>query len=154
MLEQTTRMMSENLARAMNRRSFIKRAGETMFAGVAALAAGHLLVGGASANGAPVEQIVGTPNCIPPGPYCNTGSGILSGCHGGSCFQHLYQGELLQCRVFYFYQAGCWTTATGGGYWVCCDCECPRPGGATTRCGCAQWSGSPVPRPDDPGAKG
>jgi hypothetical protein len=157
MIEQTarvTRIMSENLARAMNRRKFIKRAGETVFAGVAALAAGHMAPALTSAGPTPVEQIVGSPQCAPPGPYCNTGSGILSGCHGGSCFQHrdTTTGEILQCRVFYIYQAGCWTTHTGGGYWVCCDCECfNSTGGGRRSCGCAQWSGTPDPRPDGGG---
>ena|SRR5215203_5947860 len=153
MLEQTTRVISENLARAMNRRSFIKRAGGAVFAGVAALASGHMLAGGASANRGPVDQIVGDPECIPPGPYCNSGAGDRSGCHGASCFQHLYNGQLLLCDYMYWYQAGCWTTHVGKGYWVCCDCDCPRPGGGVVSCGCAQYSGSPVPRPDDPGAK-
>jgi hypothetical protein len=156
MLEQTTRIVSENLARAMNRRSFMKRAGETMFAGVAALAAGHLVPALTSAGPTPVEQIVGIPQCAPPGPYCNIGTGILSGCHGGSCFQHEDIGtfEILQCRVYYnYYTAGCWTSNTGGGYWVCCDCECfNSTGGGRRTCGCAQWSGSSVPRPDGPKA--
>ena len=148
MIEKTTRIVSENLARAMNRRSFIKRTGETIFGGVAALAAGHAVSPFASAK-VKSQPPVQAPQCAPPGPYCNTGGGILSGCHGASCFQHLYNGVILQCRVYYtYYQAGCWTTAVTGGYWTCCDCECGDP--RQTTCGCAQFSGSPAPRPDSP----
>src|SRR5437899_1916569 len=110
MLERTTRIISENLARGMDRRSFIKRAGQATFLGVAALAAGHTVSSNALAT---KDQ----PNisCAPPGPYCSVNGQATDGCHGASCFQHLYQGAVLQCRVFYIYQAGCWTTAQGGG---------------------------------------
>ena len=90
-----------------------------------------------------------TINCAPPGPYCNTGGGNLSGCQGSSCFQHLYNGQTYQCHVYYqYYQAGCGTSPGTGGYWTCCDCECGNP--RVTTCGCAQFSGSPAPRPDSP----
>ena len=43
-----------------------------------------------------------------------------------------------------------WTNVVTGGYWTCCDCRCgDRNEGPT--CGCAQFSGSPAPRPDSPG---
>ena len=147
MLEKTTRLVSENLARAINRRSFLKRTGETAFAGLMALASGHMVPSFASAASGGPKPPTPTPQCAPPGPYCNTGGGILSGCHGSSCFQHLYNGQVYQCRVYYtYYQAGCWTTASSGGYWTCCDCECGNP--RVTTCGCAQFSQSPAPRPD------
>ena len=154
MFEKTTRIMSENLARGMDRRRFLKRAGETAFASMAALAAGHMApaLAAAGVRRQPAERGVSeplVPSCAPPGPYCNlNGINEPNGCHGSSCFQHLYQGQILQCRVYYIYQAGCWTTASSGGYWVCCDCECGTP--RLTSCGCAQFSASPVPRPDSP----
>jgi hypothetical protein len=147
MLEQKVQFISENLARSMNRRRFVKQAGTTVFGALAAMAAGHMVIGRASAQGPqpPTQQ----PNCAPPGPYCNTGGGILSGCHGSSCFQHLYNAQVLQCRVYYaYYQAGCWTSSGTGGYWTCCDCECGTP--VVAHCGCAQFSGGPLPRPDGP----
>ena len=150
MLETTTRLVSENLARAMNRRSFLKRAGETAFTGVAALMAGHLATSATSAAGkpAPRPQMI---QCAPPGPYCNVNGTATDGCHGGSCYQHMVGGQVQQCRVYYqYYAAGCWTTASAGGYWTCCDCECGTPRVAT--CGCAQFSANPAPRPDDPRA--
>jgi len=159
MLEQTTRIWSENLARAVNRRSFIKKAGETVFAGVAALAAGHSLSPLASAQGpgrGPLPKsprVPSVPQCAPPGPYCNlTGISEPNGCHGSSCFQHLNSGTVYPCRVYYqFYQAGCWTTSASGGYWTCCDCECLNSSGTrVATCGCAQFNTSPVPRPDSP----
>src|SRR6266511_2145287 len=116
MLEQTTKLVSENLARALNRRTFLRRTGETAFLGIAALAAGHAMPGRASAStpggGPPV-----VPRCAPPGPYCQVGSTITDGCHGASCFQHMVGGQVYQCQVYYtYYQAGCWTTADAGGY--------------------------------------
>ena len=148
MLERTMHLMSENLARSMDRRSFLKRVGATTFAGVAALAAGHAMLTPASAS-----KLV--PSCSPPGPYCNyNGVNEPNACHGASCFQHVYNGQLLQCHLYGGYPTGCWTTAAQGGYWTCCDCQCGNP--AQTTCGCAQFSGAPVPRPDMPGevAKG
>ena len=43
MLEKTTRIMTENLARAIGRRSFLKGTSQVVFGGLAALASGHLL---------------------------------------------------------------------------------------------------------------
>jgi len=152
-LERTTRILSEGLARAIDRRTFLKRASQVTAAGLMALAAGHGLAGQAAAvRGGPQPPQPPTPLCGPPGPYCNTGSGNNSGCHGAHCFQHLYQGQVIQCRTWFaFYPVGCWTTAdsTNGGYWTCCDCECGQP--QTTACGCAQWSSAPLPQPDRPG---
>jgi hypothetical protein len=148
MLEHTTRIWTENLARAINRRVFLRRAGEATFVGMAALAAGHGAPAFAARSGRRPPQPT-VPSCAPPGPYCNlNGVNEPNGCHGGSCFQHRSGSTVLQCRVYYaFYAAGCWTTAVSGGYWTCCDCQCT--GGPT--CGCAQFSGSPAPRPDSPG---
>jgi hypothetical protein len=145
MLEQRVKLVSENLARTMDRRRFLKQAGSTIFGGMAAIAAGHMVIGKASAQQPqPNPQ---QPACAPPGPYCNTGGGILSGCHGSSCFQHMVNNVVYQCHIWQCcYQAGCWTTASGGGYWTCCDCQCDN--GST--CGCAQFSNSPMPRPDGP----
>jgi hypothetical protein len=148
MLDKTTRIMSENLARALDRRAFVKRAGQTAFASLAAVAAGQAMPMIAAARNR--QPPMPTPVCAPPGPYCNTGGGDLSGCHGASCFQHLYNGQVIQCRVFYIYQSGCWTTPSGSGYWTCCDCECMQGGVRVTSCGCAQYSQSPAPRPDGP----
>ena len=153
MIEKTTRIISENLARALDRRAFVRRAGEATFAGLAALAAGRMTPAFAVVGRRPKESAAPrVPRCSPPGPYCNiTGVNNPDGCHGGSCFQHLVSGQIYQCRVYYqWYAAGCWTTADSGGYWTCCDCECGNPRVAS--CGCAQFNLSPQPRPDRPGA--
>ena len=155
MLEEKVKLASESLARSMNRRRFLKQAGTTMFGGLAALAAGHLIAGSALAQRRPDP---GEPNCSPPGPYCNYQGGYPpqpNSCHGASCFQHVWNGQLLQCRYQQGgYQAGCWTTPTGPGYWTCCDCECRNAQGQLIGyCGCAQYSSSPVPRPDGPMTK-
>ena len=149
MLKNTTRLLTETLARNMNRRSFVKSASETLFGGVAALAAGHLIPAVAGAAGNPLPRPI-VPQCAPPGPYCNlNGQNEPNGCHGGSCYEHLYNGTVLQCYFIYIYPAGCWTTPVTGGYWTCCDCGCGSP--QVTSCGCAQFSAGPVPRPDAPG---
>jgi hypothetical protein len=153
--DRKVRILSEDLARTLDRRKFLKQAGATMFAGIAALAAGHSWSGVSSANGITPSKQPLVPVCSPPGPYCNLNGNTQdpNGCHGGSCFQHLYQGNVLQCRVFYIYQAGCWTTPSGGGYWTCCDCECLNSSGTrVASCGCAQYSTQPIPRPDGPGS--
>jgi len=156
MIEQTTRILTENLARSFNGRSFLRRTGETAFAGMIALAAGRSIPAFAGAGGGTGTGGIGSdtqplvPRCSPPGPYCNlNGVNEPNGCHGGSCFQHMNGGQVQQCRVYYtYYQAGCWTTADGSGYWTCCDCRCDN--GST--CGCAQFNQSPAPRPDGPGS--
>src|SRR5437016_7533506 len=108
MLEHSTRLISENLARALNRRSFLKKAGQASFLGLASLAAGQAFSSSASAGKAPPNI-----SCSPPGPYCNTGGGVLTGCHGAACFQHLYNGQVLQCQVYYtYYTGGCWTSGS------------------------------------------
>jgi hypothetical protein len=146
-LERKVRLVTESLARTVDRRKFLKGAGNVLFGGLAAVAAGHLTLGRVKASD---WSPAGGPQCAPPGPYCNIGTGPLSGCYGGSCFQHLYNGQIRQCRVYYtYYQAGCWTTPVTGGRWTCCDCECPQPSPRVT-CGCAQFSTQPYPRPDGP----
>jgi hypothetical protein len=158
-LNHTTRLISENLARAIDRRTFLKRASQTTFAGLLALAGGHGLAGKAAATGGgpTPSQPPLRPQCAPPGPFCNLDGNTNepNGCHGGHCFQHLHNGEVLQCRIYYtFYQTGCWTTPVAGGYWTCCDCECLNSGGQRVRtCGCAQFSTNPLPQPDGPAAK-
>ncbi|MEO6456846.1 MAG: hypothetical protein ABIO92_01020 [Chloroflexia bacterium] len=152
MLDEKVKILSETLARGINRRKFLKQTGGTIFAGMTALAAGHVLGGNASA--AERQPAYTLPQCAPPGPYCNlNGVNEPNGCRGGSCYQHLALGQVMQCRVYYqYYQAGCWTTNVSGGYWVCCDCECfDSSGGNRRTCGCAQFSTQPGPRPDSPG---
>ncbi|HKP52776.1 MAG TPA: hypothetical protein VJ183_08980 [Chloroflexia bacterium] len=158
MFDQKIRVLSEGLARRLDRREFLKQTGTTMFAGIAALAAGHSLTGNAAASSGTNSRAPLIPNCNPPGPYCNLNGNIQdpNGCHGGSCFQHRTGGQIYQCYVYYtYYSAGCWTTPTGGGYWTCCDCDCRNSAGQrVATCGCAQYSTGPVPRPDGPGARG
>ena len=154
MFDQKVRILSEGLARTLDRRKFLKQTGTTMFAGIAALAAGHTLAGNSVAAGAPVKAPM-VPQCAPPGPYCNLNGNTQepNGCHGGSCYQHRVSGTIYQCFVYYqWYQAGCWTTPVSGGYWTCCDCQCRNSSGQNVQsCGCAQFSTGPVPRPDGPG---
>jgi len=137
MVEKTMKLFTENLARAMDRRSFLKRTSEAAFLSMAALAAGRLTPALAAAGvGSGGAQAPSTPSCSPPGPYCNlNGVNEPNGCHGASCFQLLSGGTIYQCQVYYtYYSAGCWTTAATGGYWSCCDCRC---GGGVATCGCA-----------------
>jgi hypothetical protein len=147
-MDHKVRVLSEGLARGVDRRGFLRKAGSAVFAGVAALAAGHSLAGSVAA-GTQSSRIPRRPRCAPPGPFCNIdGNNEPNGCHGAQCFQHVREGALMQCRVYYlFYAAGCWTTADGGGYWTCCDCECFGGGQPRTTCGCARYSTDPIPMP-------
>lgn len=152
-IDRTTRLISEGIARSTDRRGFLKRAGQTAFFTLAAFASGHLFKESASAEkpspGKPPRGGIagGSPACSPPGPYCNRGTGDLSGCHGGQCHSHLHNGKLLSCELDYrFYPGtGCWTTRVTGGYWLCCDCRCKTENGSNTGCGCAQFSTNPWP---------
>jgi hypothetical protein len=140
MLEQKVRIISETLARAVDRRTFLRKAGSGVVSGVAALALGSTLSSSVAwaATSKGKRPAVPTISCAPPGPYCNTGGGNLSGCHGAHCYQHLSGGNVVACHVYYaFYSVGCWTSSDG---WTCCDCQCD--GGAT--CGCAEQLNTPV----------
>jgi hypothetical protein len=140
MLEQRIKVASEALARAMNRRTFLRQTGTAMASGMTAVALGSLLSTSSARAAVRSKDIVPDISCAPPGPYCNTGGGDLSGCHGAHCYQH-GTNPRQTCHVYYaFYQAGCWTTASGGGYWTCCDCQC-----TTATCGCAQFTATPAP---------
>ena len=152
-LDHTTRILSEGLARAIDRRTFLKRASQATFGTLLGLAVGHGLSGRAAAKGGGPTPPTVVPQCAPPGPYCNlNGVNEPNGCHGGHCFQHRYGGQVLQCRIIYnWYQAGCWTTPVQGGYWTCCDCGCGNP--QVTMCGCAQFSVGPIPLPDGSSGK-
>src|SRR5437868_3403088 len=105
MLEHTIRLRSEALARALDRRTFLRRSAATIVSALAALALRPLTVdrrpstvGVASAS----PRIPTVANCAPPGPYCNLdGVNEPNGCRGASCFQHVSGGQLLQCRVYY-----------------------------------------------------
>src|SRR5256885_15900668 len=113
MLEHGTRIWTESLARAFNRRAFLRRAGEATFVGMAALAAGRGGTALAARSGTRPPQPT-VPSCAPPGPYCNlNGVNEPNGCHGGSCFQHLNGGSGQPSRGYFaFYQAG-WLTTRG-----------------------------------------
>ncbi len=155
-LDKATRFASEGLARSLDRRSFLKRAGTSAFLMLAGIASGQMLTSRAvRAQATPPTDPTrpapilspNSPNisCSPPGPYCNIGGGDTSGCQGGNCYQHLYNGTVVSCSLYYqYYAAGCWTTSAGGGYWTCCDCECFNSSGTrVATCGCAQFSGTP-----------
>ncbi len=140
MFEQRIRIVSEALARNINRRTFLRQTGSAVVSGVAALALGSIYTTSTAKASAPKGKgpFVPAISCSPPGPYCNTGGGNLSGCHGAHCYQHLSSGKVLSCQVYYqYYSVGCWTSSDG---WTCCDCQCT--GGVT--CGCAEQLASPV----------
>jgi hypothetical protein len=145
MFEQKIRIVSETLARTVDRRDFLKKAGGAVVAGVAALAMGPSL-GWKEKDTFAAPRIPTVANCVPPGPYCNLdGQNEPNGCKGASCFQHFAGGHVRQCHPQLGYTVtGCWTTADGPGYWSCCDCDCD--GGSS--CGCAQFTLAPGVFPD------
>jgi len=147
-VDKLTRHASEDLVRTLDRRTFLKRAGTGAFFFMAALATGQAVFNPRRAAAAQPGPTPKTPaiNCSPPGPYCNNGGGTLSGCHGAHCFDHLYNGQLYACHVYYqYYPGGCWTSGSGSTAWTCCDCSCGTP--QVTTCGCAQQTGAPSPVP-------
>src|SRR5436305_7314338 len=105
MFERKVRIASEALARGMSRRTFLRRTGGVVVTGVTALAMGSLLPKGTAQVDAGT-LVPSTPSCAPPGPYCNIGTGDLSGCRGGHCFEHFSNGQLTMCHVFYIYPVG------------------------------------------------
>ena len=154
MLEHRIRVISESLAREVDRRGFLRKVGGAIVTGVAAAVMGPGL--GTQLRRATAAPVL--PNrarCAPPGPYCNLegATGVNSeptGCRGGHCYQHRTSpgGPILSCQVYYIYAVtGCWTTADGNGYWTCCDCDC-----GSVNCGCAQYNPiGGLPQPLTPG---
>src|SRR5947208_17141894 len=96
MLEQTARIVSENLARAIDRRIFLKRAGQAAFLGLVALATGQAVTTAAYAS-------KDLPNCAPPGPSGQAGNHPTDACHAAACFQHMASGHIYQCPGLYTY---------------------------------------------------
>jgi hypothetical protein len=147
MLEQKIRNFSESLARGIDRRAFLRRSGGAVAASISALVLGPLLANSPSRASAGT-LLPNTPNCAPPGPYCNLEGGSPpqpDACRGAECFQHNPGSGVVACHVYYaFYQVGCWTSGGSGGYWTCCDCQCN--GGST--CGCAQFHPTNAPIPE------
>ena len=150
MLEHKIRIISESLARGMDRRAFLRRAGGAIVSGAAALVLGPALTG--RMPGAAADPIIPTvANCSPPGPYCNLdGQNEPNACRGGACFQHVSSGQLLQCQIYGYSGTGCWTTVSGNGYWTCCDCTCSNGIINNVTCGCAQYSRVGAPYPNGP----
>ena len=150
-LDRWARFAGEELARSLDRRAFLKRAGSSAFLAVAGLASGRMFAsvaqaaGGGATRPAPWPAAAGpyaTPHCSPPGPYCNlSGVNQPDGCQGANCYEHLNNGKVVTCTLYYqYYAAGCWTAADSGGFWTCCDCSCSDG----SHCGCAQFSGAPL----------
>ena len=143
MVERKIRAFSEVLARTVDRRTFLKRLGGSIVAGVATLALGPALAD-SGAKAASKALASPTISCFPPGPYCNiNGVNEPNGCLNASppnysahCFQHLNGGEIRTCDLYYLYTTGCWTTISGSGYWTCCDCQCSNG----SACGCASFN--------------
>ncbi len=132
--EDRTRLLAEGIARAIDRRAFLKQASTTVFALIAALVLGRLSEGKALAddNGC---------SCSPPGPYC-------SNCRGADCYMH--DGYMCYINRDY-YPTGCWSSYCNGrgrapGYYMCCDCFC---NGGSMSCGCRDFRtvGPPVTHP-------
>ncbi len=127
-----TRLLAEGIARAIDRRAFLKQASTTVFALIAALLLGRLNEGKALADN-------NACTCYPPGPYC-------SNCRGADCYMD--NGNMCYINRLY-YPTGCWSSYCNGrgrapGYYLCCDCFC---NGGAYQCGCRDFrTGSPVTR--------
>lgn len=143
MIEQRIKVWSEAIARNIDRRTFLRRAGGAVVSGVVALVMGPALGRSATVTASPL--VPDRARCAPPGPFCNlegmpSASSEPTGCRNGHCFQHVTSpgGTVQSCKVYYtFYPGtGCWTTIDGNGYWTCCDCECD----SGAHCGCAGYT--------------
>ena len=129
-----TRLLAEGIARAIDRRSFLKGATTTAFAFIAALVLGRFNEGKALADN-------NACTCYPPGPYC-------SNCRGADCYMN--NGSMCYINRLY-YPTGCWSSYCTGrghapGYYLCCDCFC---NGGSTQCGCRDFRtvGGPITGP-------
>src|SRR4051794_19228993 len=102
MLEQRIKLISESLARTLDRRMFLRGAGSAVVSGMSALMLGPSLSTVPTPD-LPPGPAPRTPICNPPGPFCNLDGNFEdpNGCHGGHCFQHLNFGVVRTCRVFY-----------------------------------------------------
>lgn len=165
MFDRKVRLLTEGLARRIGRRKFLAQASAAVFASVATLAAGRTLGNTVSAQQEdgeydpttdPRRGRPGNPfaACVAPnGNFCSVNVPQSSdGCQGAYCFQHRFQGQLLECRLSYNwgYAVGCWTVMNpgGGAYWTCCDCDCSVSGNVSpgpASCGCARYSALPMP---------
>ncbi len=76
MLEQRIRIVSEALARTVNRRTFLRQTGSAVVSGVTALAMGHLIATSPASAAVKKPKVPSVPNCAPPGPYCNYEGGF------------------------------------------------------------------------------
>ena len=149
MFDHKVRVLTEGMARAMGRRKFLTQASAAVFASVAALASGRVLGESVFAQQkgdgqSPPLDPFGSLCQAPRGRFCTITESTTNsdGCQGAYCYQHLYNGELLQCNLSYNYgySVGCWTTVDSGGYWTCCDCDCGSPINSLAACGCAKFS--------------
>src|SRR5689334_19440781 len=97
-LDKITRFASEDLARTINRRSFMRRAGTGAFGMMLALATGKAFAPRqAAAGGAKPPGAFLVTNCAPRGPYCNyvgNSPPQTAACHGAHCCQHLSGGQI------------------------------------------------------------
>jgi hypothetical protein len=142
--------VGEGLARLLNRRQVLQRAGVAVFGAVAAWTVEG--VRGNSALAQTCSFVTGNCGCSPPGGvYCN---GLdPSFCAGSACSGGCYWDES------YRYAGACWCSATcqydggGSGYYHCCDCNCYGQ-----LCACREFvptggssaPGPTVPSDDDP----
>ena len=95
-------ILSESLARNIDRRTFLKRTSQSVFAGLLAVAvATGCRVAPPLAAAPKLRRRPSRRSARRRAPTAIRGGGILSGCHGGHCFQHLYGSDVLQCRVYY-----------------------------------------------------
>jgi hypothetical protein len=152
MFDHKVRLLTEGFARAMGRRKFLTQMGAAVFASVATLASSRALGGTVLAQQKGDEGL--SPPLDPFGSLCQAPNNRFctitesttnsDGCQGAYCFQHLYNSQLLECKLSYNYgyAVGCWTTFdySNNGYWTCCDCDCGSPIILSAACGCARFS--------------
>ena len=117
--------IGEGIARAMDRRGFVKKAGIALFGAVTTFAVRAPFARATGPCPNPSDQCT----CRPPnGWFCTQFN--LSFCSGSSCESNVCWYN------FNYYPDACWCSkCCSGTYYHCCDCWCPWSGGPV-QCGC------------------
>lgn len=145
MNESPIRILTEEFARQISRRRFLRRTVDVVFAGMAAVALEGIHFSRTAAASCEGQYSPGFCGCsLPLGGSCTAYD--QRNCNGADCANGcVYSG----CGG-YSDSASCWCTdvccyGSTSGYYICCDCLC-----SSHCCGCAQFVSTSGCSPDQP----